>query len=164
VPIFFTLGSGPGDVTRDLSPEQGRQGYLDEQKVLIRWMERYSDTVVNLTHGFPWRAFVEGDGFMDMPEEIWRPFENSKCHLEVCFPVRIGDWFDFPYREVWPVLEAMVEHIGADHLNWGTDFPFQNRFCTYRQSRDWIEKYCAFLGEEELAMVMGGTTARMLGL
>jgi len=21
---------------------------------------------------------------------------------------------------------------------------FQNRFCTYRQSRDWIEKYCTF--------------------
>lgn len=164
VPIFFTLGSGPGDVTRNMSPEQGRQGYLDEQKVLIRWMERYPDTVVNLTHGFPWRAFLEGDGFMKMPEEIWAPFENPNCNLEVCFPVRIGDLFDFPYKEVWPVLEAMVEHIGADHLNWGTDMPFQNRFCTYRQSRNWIEKYCAFLSEEDLAMIVGGTTSRILGL
>jgi hypothetical protein len=42
--------------------------------------------------------------------------------------------------------------------------PFQNRFCTYRQSRRWIEKYCAFLGSEDLAMIMGGTTKRILGL
>lgn len=164
VPIFFTLGSGPGDVRRNMTPADSRQGYLDEQKVLVRWMERYPDTVVNLTHGFPWRAFVEGDGFMPMPEEIWLPFENPNCNLEVCFPVRIGDWFDFPYREVWPVLEAMVEQVGVDHLNWGTDMPFQNRFCTYRQSRAWIEKYCTFLSEEDLRMIMGGTTARILGL
>jgi predicted TIM-barrel fold metal-dependent hydrolase len=127
-------------------------------------MERYPDTVVNLTHGFPWRAFVADGAFRPMPEEIWLPFENPNCHLEVCFPVRIGDWFDVPYREAWPVLEAMVEHVGADHLNWGTDMPFQNRFCTYRQSRKWIEDYCEFLSEADLAMIMGRTTARILGL
>ena len=64
--------------------------------------------------------------------------------------MRLGDLFDFPYREVWPTLEAMVRNIGADHLLWGTDMPFQNRFCTYRQSRKWIEEYCEFLGESEL--------------
>ena len=164
VPIFFTLGSGPGDVTRRMTPKGARQGYLDEQKVLIRWMERYPDAVVNLTHGFPWRAFVEDGAFLPMPREIWLPFESPNCNLEVCFPVRIGDWFDFPYREVRPVLESMVEHVGADHLNWGTDMPFQNRFCTYRQSRNWIEKYCDSLSEDDLRMIMGGTTARILGL
>ena len=73
--------------------------------------------------------------------------QGDRCNLEVCFPVRLGDLFDFPYREVWPTLEAMVRNIGADHLLWGTDMPFQNRFCTYNQSRRWIEKYCEFLGE-----------------
>ena len=42
---------------------------------------------------------------------------------------------------------------------------FQNRFCTYRQSRDWIEKYCReFLSDEGLAMLMGGTAAKLLGV
>jgi predicted TIM-barrel fold metal-dependent hydrolase len=56
----------------------------------------------------------------------------------------------------------MVEQIGADRLLWGTDMPFQNRFCTYRQSRDWIEKYDHGLSQDDLAMIMGGTAGRIL--
>ena len=77
---------------------------------------------------------------------------------------RAGDDFDFPYKEVWPILKEMVKRIGSEHLLWGTDMPFQNRFCTYRQSRDWIEKHCTFLGQEDLARLMGGTAARILGV
>ena len=163
VPIFFTLGAGTTELSGRMSVAELRLGYLDEQRVLMRWMERYPEAVCGLTHGFPWRVFLEGDRIV-LPDEIWRPFENPRCHLEVCFPVRIGDLFDFPYREVWPTFEAMIERVGADQLMWGTDMPFQNRFCTYRQSRVWIEKYCAFLDRESLAKIMGGTAARVLGL
>ena len=69
-----------------------------------------------------------------------------------------------PYRACLPVLEAMVEHIGADRLMWGTDMPFQNRFCTYRQSREYIEQYAGFLSGEQLGAIMGGTAARLLDL
>ena len=62
------------------------------------------------------------------------------------------------------MLEQMLERIGADHLLWGTDMPFQNRFCTYRQSRDWIEKYCDFLTPQDKASILGGTAARILSL
>ena len=54
--------------------------------------------------------------------------------------------------------------IGADRLLWGTDMPFQNRFCTYRQSRDWIEKYCRFLDPQNLTHIMGETAGRILEL
>ena len=87
--------------------------------------------------------------------------------MEVCLPVRIGDLFDYPYSEVWPALEAMVEHIGAEHLLWGTDMPFQNRFCTYRQSRKWLEMPCADaigLTDAEVGLIMGGTCARLLSI
>ncbi|MST93660.1 MAG: hypothetical protein EXS33_00030 [Pedosphaera sp.] len=60
--------------------------------------------------------------------------------MEVGFPFRIGDLFDYPYRECWPVVEAILKQIGPDWLLWGMDMPFQNRFCTYRQSRDYIER------------------------
>jgi predicted TIM-barrel fold metal-dependent hydrolase len=63
------------------------------------------------------------------------------------------------------MLEALVKHLGADRLVYGTDMPFQNRFCTYRQSRDYIEKYApAFLDAGQIADIMGGTAARLLGL
>ena len=161
VPVFFTLGTGR--VGDQVTKAEHVAGYLQQQEILMRWMQRYPDTVCGLTHGFPWRLLLEGERIV-LPEQIWRPFENPSCHLEVCFPVRLGDLFDFPYQQVWPALEAMVEHIGAAQLLWGTDMPFQNRFCTYRQSREWIEKYCSFLGAEDLAMIMGGTAARILGM
>ena len=160
VPIFFTLGTGPSKVTSE--PAQ-RMGYLDELAALMTWMERYPDSVCSLTHGFPWRAFLDGD-HINLPKDIWTPFENPNLSIEVCFPVRLGDLFEYPYQEVWPTLQEMVEHIGADRLLWGTDMPFQNRFCTYRQSRIWIERYCSFLDKNEIASIMGGTSARLLGL
>jgi predicted TIM-barrel fold metal-dependent hydrolase len=163
IPVFFTLGSGPVDFRSNTSIEELKQGYIDELRLLMRWMERYPDTVCSLTHGFPWRLYLE-EGRIVLPQEVWEPFVHPNCNLEVCLPVRLGDLFDFPYREVWPVLAAMVEHVGADHLLWGTDMPFQNRFCTYRQSRQWIEKYCDFLSAEDLALIMGGTVARILAL
>lgn len=163
VPVFFTLGTGKAEMSGRMSVAEQRQGYLDELRILRRWMERYPEAVCSLTHGFPWRAFLES-GRIVLPEAIWEPFQSPNCNLEVCFPVRLGDLFDFPYREVWPTLEEMVERIGADHLLWGTDMPFQNRFCTYRQSRDWIEKYCGFLTPEDLALILGSTAARLLGL
>jgi len=163
VPVFFTMGTGPAEMSGDTSQDQMRQGYLEEEKILMRWMERYPDTICSLTHGFHWRLYMQGDRLV-LPEEIWEPFDNPNCSIEVSFPVRLGDMFDYPYREVWPTIEQMVERVGADHLLWGTDMPFQNRFCTYRQSRDYIEKYADFLTEKDLAKIMGGNLARMLGL
>ena len=163
VPIFFTLGSGPAGMAGEKHPGGPRQEYLDELRILTRWMERYPGTVCSLTHGFPWRLFLEG-GRIVLPEEVWEPFAGPSCHLEVCFPVRLGDLFDFPYREVWPTLEEMVARVGSDRLLWGTDMPFQNRFCTYRQSRRWIEHYCDFLTTEDKDAIMGRTAARILGI
>ena len=147
----------------DASEAEHREGYLSEQKTLMRWMQRYPDTVCSLTHGFPWRLYVAGES-LTVPAAIWEPFENPNCNMEVCFPVRLGDLFDYPYRQVGPVFEQMIEHIGADHLLWGTDMPFQNRFCTYRQSRQWIEQTCDFLSPQDLAWLMGATAGRLLGI
>ena len=159
VPVFFTLGAGRTvGYHSDLL-----QGYLAELYVLMNWMDRYPDTVCSITHGFPWRMFIDGNE-LSLPAELWQPFENPNLSLEVCFPVRIGDLFDYPYREIWVPLEEMVNRIGADRLLWGTDMPFQNRFCTYRQSRRWIEKYVDFLNEEDLAKIMGGTAQRVLDI
>ncbi len=155
VPVAFTLGASPGHTDE-------RDGFLAELDVLKRWMERYPDVPASVTHGFPYRAFLDGDRLI-LPDEIWEPWQNPQLRLEVSFPVRLGDLFDYPYHEVWAALEAMLRHVGARNLMWGTDMPFQNRFCTYRQSRRWIER-CGLLTDEELADVMGLTAARLLGI
>jgi predicted TIM-barrel fold metal-dependent hydrolase len=132
-------------------------------------MERYPDTLCSITHGFPYRILLDDETSgsptkLVLPDELFRPFDNPNLSLEICLPVRLGDLFDYPYRELWPALEQMVERIGADRLMWGTDMPFQNRFCTYQQSRRWIEEYCGFLSAEDVEQVMGGCCARVLGL
>ena len=156
VPVFFTLGGDQGIV-------DPREAYLSELKVLMRWMERYPGVTCSLTHGFPYRIFREGNA-LKFPDQIWEPFGNPNLHLEVSFPVRIGDWWDYPWRETWTALEQMVQYVGANRLMWGTDMPFQNRFCTYRQSREFIERHCMFLSRESQVEILGGTAARVLGI
>lgn len=162
IPIFFSLGSGPGRDKWEASPK-AQDAYLNELNILIRWMDRYPNNVCSITHGFPYRSFLV-DNQVVLPKAIWEPFKNPNLNIELSFPVRIGDKFDFPYHEVIPTIESMVNNIGADHLLYGTDMPFQNRHCTYQQSRDHIEKYCEFLNQEELDLIMGGTTARILNI
>ncbi|MFH1568587.1 MAG: amidohydrolase family protein [Gemmatimonadota bacterium] len=169
VPVFFTLGTGPAETRQSLTPRQQQQGYLGELRILMRWLARYPRAVCSLTHGFPYRAFLDDPAQprgLRFPPEIWEPFQHPHLHLEVSFPVRLGDLFDFPYVPVWPALEEMVARLGARRLLWGTDMPFQNRFCTYRQSRRWLEgpPYCPFLTEEDRHWILGGTAARLLGL
>ena len=108
MPIFFSLGRAAG-------PREARQGFIDELWTVRRWSERYPDQQVSVTHGFPWRALVEGDGFA-LTAAMWEPFKDSRIHLEVSLPIRIGDIFDYPWSETAPVHEAMVENIGADRL------------------------------------------------
>lgn len=166
IPVFFTLSTGPrraGEAAPD--PEQQR-GYLHELRILSKLMERYPNMLCSITHGFPWRVYLE-DGRIRLPDAIWEPFENPNLSIEVCFPVRVGDIFDYPYEEVWPILAAMIERIGPDRLLYGTDMPFQNRFCTYSQSRSWIERRFApstGLPPDDLALIMGGAAARVLAI
>ena len=123
------MGNGPVDAQPGATKEQQRRGYLDEQAILIRWMQRYPHVDCSLTHGFNYRLWLndEGTGF-EYPDEIWLPWRaGRRCHLEVSFPVRIGDIFDFPYAECRPWLREMVREIGCDRLLWGTDFPVSAR-------------------------------------
>lgn len=155
VPIFFTLGPRHGST-------DPRQGFLDEVRAVARWMDGYPDAKVSITHGFPWRDLTV-DGRIEVPAAFWEPFrDRPNLSIEVSFPVRIGDLFDYPWTVCQPVLEQMADQIGCDRLLWGTDMPFQNRFCTYLQSREWIERYSTFLEPAQLAAIMGGTAARLL--
>ena len=70
-------------------------------------------------------------------------------------------------RSVWPMTYAVTAF--AMHLRYRYAYaaavPFQNRFCTYRQSRDWIEKYCAdFISPDQMKLLMGDSCARVLGV
>lgn len=157
VPVFFTLGARPGAT-------DPRQGFVDELGELRKLLDRHPTLQLSVTHGYPWRDFLDGKTF-NLPHDMWAPLSGSNISLEVGFPYRIGDVMDYPYRACWPVLEQMLEHVGPDRLLWGSDMPFQNRFCTYRQSRDYLERYSQpFLTRLDLEKILGGNAARLLKL
>jgi len=166
VPIFFTLGTGPNFKAQNFSNKDAVNGYLKELNILMKWMDKYPNNKCSITHGFPWRIFLENN-HITLPKDIWAPFNNPNLYMEVCFPVRIGDIFEFPYVDIWPILDELINNIGFGNLHYGTDMPFQNRFCTYKQSRKWIENHYknnTGMTQNELNMIMGKTAAKLLNI
>ena len=154
IPVFFSLKD------RESPP---LESYLTELETLDRWMVRYPDVRVVMTHGLGWRMFMDGDG-ISFPSEAWKPFENPNLYLQLLFPIALGAVWDYPMSQVRPAIEECVRRIGADRLMWGTDMPIVTRFWSYRQNIDFIRRYCDFLSSDELDAILGGTTARLLSV
>ena len=155
IPVFFTLA--PRSATVD--------SYIDELKVLRRWMEAYPDVVVIFTHGFSWRTFREGDT-MNLPDALFRevPSESPNFYMQLVLSVTLGARWPYPMPQFEPAMEKLVERIGADKLMWGSDHPFEMLHYTYRQCLDQIRGYDNVLSAGDIAAITGGNMARVMGL
>lgn len=160
VPVYFTLLGGRGSKTFQRS---WQDEYISEQAVLLRWMERYPDVPVVITHGLPWRAFMDGD-VIRLPDAIWDVFKSPQCHMQLLMPIQIGNIWEYPWKEAEPTVKECVDNIGAHRLMWGTDMPMVGRFCTYKQSMNQFRLHCDFLSEGERADILGGTVSRLMGI
>ena len=56
---------------------------------------------------------------------------------------------------------ACVDMFGAGKLVWGSDMPNVERFCTYKQSLDYVRRYCDFLTLSEKDLILGDNAARL---
>ena len=154
IPVFFSL---KGRVDPRV------ESYIEELKTLRRWVNRYPDVTVVLTHGLEWPHFIKKDKIM-LPEEVWVPFENPNLHLQLLFPISLGTVWDYPMTQVQPTIVECVERLGADRLMWGTDMPMIMRYWSYRQNIDFIRRYCSFLDTEQTDAILGNTSARLMGV
>jgi predicted TIM-barrel fold metal-dependent hydrolase len=157
VPVYFSLS------INEPKREPLIDHYFLELQRLTRWMERYPDSRVVMTHGFSWGLFAGPEKF-ELPDELWRPFESPNLSLQLLLAIALGGTRDYPLPQAPPLMRELVEHIGADRMIWGTDMPIVMRHWTYQQNVDFIVKYCDFLSTEELAQIMGGNAKRLLGL
>jgi predicted TIM-barrel fold metal-dependent hydrolase len=48
-------------------------------------------------------------------------------------------------------------------LVWGSDVPNVERYCTYRQSHEYLDTY-EFLSSEDRRLILGGNLERLFGL
>ena len=60
-------------------------------------------------------------------------------------PDHLGRGWDYPYPEAQALIRDFREKLGAEKMMWGSDMPNVERFCTYRQSLDYVRRYCDFL-------------------
>ena len=147
--LCLELGAGP---SYDMA------GYMAHVAAFGRVIERYTDLRVHLAMSPP-VAYFARNGRYEFPEELLRVYRHEPLALEVVFPITDGGIWDYPYPEAQTLIADMRDRLGADRLVWGSDMPNVERFCTYRQSLDYIRRYCPFLSAREKDLILGETCA-----
>lgn len=157
IPVFITL------VTHQVKTVEG---FLDQLRVLRRFVERYPQMAVVLTHGLDWLRFL-GDDQLSIPDVVYTtaPCDCPNFHVQILFAVFLGLVFDYPMLAIKPTVAQMAKRLGTERILWGTDVPIVMRYTTYRQSLDQIRLYCEEeLGSDGLDLVLGGNMARIMGV
>ena len=75
-----------------------------------------------------------------------------------------GPQWDFPYRDVLPIVQALYRAFGGRRLCWGSDYPVAAQYMTYRQSLEAFRTYCDFMPGVEKDAILGLNAAGLLGL
>jgi predicted TIM-barrel fold metal-dependent hydrolase len=157
IPVFWEVAAVPRGTEAD---------YLQTIDRLNRWADQYPEIPCVYTHG-PGPTTIKGSGgrgdLVDaMPDGLRRLLARKQFLVEVLFPIARGRNQDYPYAEARPAIEAMYRVMGAERLCWGSDMPNVERYCTYRQSLDYLRHYCDFIPAREMDLILGGNAARLL--
>jgi hypothetical protein len=72
--------------------------------------------------------------------------------------------FGYPYPEAQGLLRGMRDLFGTGKFVWGLDAPNVERFCTYKQSLDYVRNYCDFLSAAEKDLILGDNVDQLLGI
>lgn len=121
--------------------------YEDEMRHLRRIVERHPAIRHVLVHGAPTAIYADEKGALKLPEIIVDLLTNAPVSAEILYPIGWGGRHDYPYSGALRHVRQLVERFGADRFLWGSDMPNVERYCTYRQSLDYLRGYADFLDE-----------------
>ena len=111
------------------------------------------------THGIGVKYLSEG-----MPEPLARLLRREQWWVEILYPIGWGRLNDYPYPELRPAIKELHRIMGAGRLCWGSDMPNVERHCTFRQSLDYLRKYCDFIPSGDMDRILGGNLAELFGV
>jgi predicted TIM-barrel fold metal-dependent hydrolase len=152
LPVFIELSS---------TPSYDRASYLRNLAALDVLLRRYPAHRFLLVMGPPVTHFG-ASGTWEFPDDVRAVYKRDNLQIEVMFPITWGGTWDYPYPEAQALIRGMRDMFGAGKLIWGSDMPNVERFCTYRQSIDYVRKYCPFLSADEKDRILGGNAAELL--
>lgn len=147
--LCFEISSGPG---YDMA------SYMANLTAFGRVLARHPSLRVHMAMSPP-VAFFARNGHYEFPDEALAVWRHEPMVLEVMFPITYGGIWDYPYPEAQTLIADMRDKFGADRLIWGSDMPNVERFCTYKQSLDYVRRYCPFLTTREKDLILGETCA-----
>lgn len=154
LPVFIELSS---------TPTYDRAGYLGNLAALDALLRRHPAHRFVLVMGPPAGHFG-ASGAWQFPGDVLATYKRDNLQIEVMFPITWGGVWDYPYPEAQQLIRGMRDLLGAAKLIWGSDMPNVERFCTYRQSVDYVRKHCPFLSTDEKERILGGNAAELLQL
>lgn len=144
-------------------PNYDPASYVENMRRLDTLLTRYKSLRFLLVMGVPVGFFAK-NGRYDLPDEVERVYRRDNLLIEVMYPISWGGVWDYPYPEAQSLIRDLRDSFGAEKLIWGSDMPNVERFCTYKQSVDYVRRYCGFLTASEKDRILGGNVAEMIGL
>lgn len=144
-------------------PTYDKPGYLGILERFAALRGRFPEIRWLLVMAPPIQHFSEG-GTWDFPEQVDALFAEETVMLEMCYPITWGGRFDYPYPEIKPLIRSLLDRYGASKLVWGSDMPNVERFCTYRQSIDYMRNHYEFLSPSDSDLVFGGNVSQLLSI
>ena len=145
IPVFWVfLGDSPVG------------GFKEEMGLFRKWLERYPHIPSVLVHGLPTALFADEQGRVAVPNYLREILRDYPVYSEVLYPIGCGGKQEYPYLQAQDHIRALYEQLGPECLVWGSDMPNVERFCTYRQTRTYMD-HCDFLGPDDRRKIFGGT-------
>lgn len=142
-------------------PDYREADYIRIMSALHGLMRRYRTIRWILVMGPPVALFGKS-GKWEFPDDVLAAYRHENMLIEVMFPITWGGKWDYPYPEAQALIQDMHDKFGSAKLIWGSDMPNVERFCTYRQSLDYVRRYCNFLKPGEKDAILGGNIDALL--
>jgi predicted TIM-barrel fold metal-dependent hydrolase len=154
VPVFFETSAIPDYDKASYLGIMGRLGRLMGRFPRLRWLMVMTPPV----------QYFPRDGRWDFPEQAAAVYGRENVRLEMCYPISWGGVWDYPFPEARALIRGLRDRYGADKLVWGSDMPNVERFCTYKQSLDYLRRYGDFLSADEMDKVLGDNVRELVGI
>lgn len=150
IPVFWHITGVPSPTV---------ENYLQIWKNVASWLDRYPETPSVMVGGISLDLLL-GQG---IPDFMRRAIHDHDVMVEILFPIlKGGDW-PYPYPKGQQLLQSLYDEFGGSKLVWGSDIPNIERYCTYRQSLDYLASTPG-IPETDLAQITGGNLERVFNL
>ncbi|MBI4336606.1 MAG: amidohydrolase [Chloroflexi bacterium] len=147
-----------------------RADYLAQLQCLENVLRRYPELTVVDSHVGGNLRHPRDPEHVDTPREFFPLLKTGRFYLEMGYVLAYenfavwGTDSDYPYRRHQQVMQTVYEHFGAGVLVWGSDMPWTQRSCTYRQDLDLVRLHTPFMTDADRGLVLGGNLARLFKL